>query len=71
MPITFSIFFLIAALMPGFFLLMFFRDAWNEYKATGKYFWETLLSSPGLFAICLVVFLAMLAASVVCLILAL
>ena len=70
MTIGFSIFFLISSLLPGFFLFQFFRDAWNEYKATGKYFWETLLSSPGLFAICLVAFVGLCAVSFVCLLLA-
>ena len=71
MPIGFFFLFLIAAMMPGFFLFMFFRDAWNEYKAHGKYFWETLLSSPGLFTVCLVVFLLLLAAAFCFLVMAL
>jgi hypothetical protein len=65
----FGIFFLISSLLPGFFLLNFFRDAWNEYKASGKYFWETLLSSPGAFFTCLLVFLAMWAVGFFCLLL--
>ena len=64
MNIGFSILFAVGALMPGFFLFQFFRDAWNEYKASGKYFWETLLSSPGLFFLSLAVFLGLLGLSV-------
>ena len=71
MTIGFSIFFLISSLLPGFFLFQFFRDAWNEYKATGKYFWETLLNSPGLFAICLIAFFGLLAVAYFCLLMAL
>ena len=63
MNIGFSILFAVGALMPGFFLFQFFRDAYNEYKATGKYFWETLLCSPGLFFISLATFLVLIALS--------
>lgn len=49
MTTGFGILFAITSLFPGFFLFNFFKDAFGEYKRTGKYFWSTLLSSPGLF----------------------
>ena len=60
----FAIFFAVGALMPGFFVFHFFKDALEEYKASGKYFWETLLSSPGLFFLCLGACLALLTMAV-------
>ncbi len=66
----FGIFFLISSLLPGFFLFNFFRDAWNEYKATGKYFWETLFGSPVTLILSALGFLGMWAVGFYCLMLA-
>lgn len=70
MYLGFGIFFLISSLLPGFFLFNFFRDAWNEYKRTGGHFWETLLFSPGTFAVSALAFLGMWAVGFFCLALA-
>lgn len=70
MYLGFGIFFLISSLLPGFFLFNFFRDAWNEYKASGKYFWETLFCSPGTLIVSLLAFLGMWAVGFFCLMLA-
>jgi len=57
MNIGFSIFFAVGALMPGFFLFHFFKDALDTYKTHGKYFWSTLLDAPGIFFLSLAAFL--------------
>lgn len=67
MTTGFGILFAITSLFPGFFLFNFFKDAFGEYKRTGKYFWSTLLSSPGLFFVSLAAFVGMAATSVFCL----
>lgn len=67
MTIGYFFLFLVGALFPGFFLYNFFRDAYGEYKASGKYFWETLLSSPGLFFFSLAAFAVLLVLAFVCL----
>ncbi len=64
MNIGFAILFAVSSLIPGFFVFNFFKDAMTEYKASGKYFWETLLSSPGLFFLSLGVTLGLLVLSV-------
>ena len=56
MSIGFSIFCFIGALMPGFFLYMFFKDAYDEYKHTGVFSLETLLGNPTLFFLSLAAF---------------
>ena len=67
MPITFSIFFLIAALLPGFFLFNFFKDAYDEYKQTGIFSLETLIGNPMLFFLSLAAFIVMLVVAFICL----
>ena len=70
MYLGFGIFFLISSLFPGFFLFNFFRDAWNEYKASGKSFWETLFCSPVTLTLSGLAFLGMWAIGFYCLMLA-
>lgn len=60
MNLAFCILFLIGALMPGFFLFNFFRDAYGEYKHTGKFYWETLFGNPVLFILSLIAFIVLL-----------
>ena len=52
--------FLISSLFPGFILFQFFRDAYAEYKRTGKFSLETLIGSPTLFFLSLAGFVGML-----------
>ncbi len=71
MTLGFSIFFLIGALMPGFFLFNFFKDAYDEYKHTGVFSLETLIGNPVLFFLSLTAFVGLLALSVLSLVAAL
>ena len=67
MSIGYSIVFAVGALMPGFFLFNFFKDAYDEYKATGVFSLETLIGNPVLFFLSLATFLIMMVLAVVCL----
>ena len=71
MSIGYSIFLFIGALMPGFFLFNFFKDAYDEYKRTGVFSLETLIGNPMLFFLSLAAFIGLLALAVVCLLAAL
>ena len=71
MSIGYSIFLFVGALMPGFFLFNFFKDAYDEYKHTGVFSLETLIGNPMLFFLSLVAFIGLLALAVVCLLAAL
>ena len=71
MPIGYSIFCFVGALMPGFFLFNFFKDAYDEYKHTGVFSLETLIGNPVLFFLSLAAFVGLLALAVVCLLAAL
>ena len=71
MSIGYSIFLFIGALMPGFFLFNFFKDAYDEYKHTGVFSLETLIGNPMLFFLSLAAFIGLLALAVVCLLAAL
>ena len=71
MSIGYSIFCFIGALMPGFFLFNFFKDAYDEYKHTGVFSLETLIGNPMLFFLSLAAFIGLLALAVVCLLAAL
>ena len=64
MSLAYCILFLIGSLMPGFFLFNFFRDAYEEYKHTGVFSFETLFGNPVLFAVSLLAFLALVAGAV-------
>jgi hypothetical protein len=64
MNLALCILFLIGAMMPGFFLVNFFRDAYAEYKHTGKFYWETLFGNPTLFILSLIAFTVLLALAV-------
>ena len=57
MSIGYAIVFFIGALMPGFFLFNFFKDAYDEYKHTGVFSLETLIGNPMLFFLSLAAFL--------------
>lgn len=59
MSVAYCILFLVGALMPGFFLFNFFRDAYEEYKRTGVFYWETLFGNPVLFFASLIAFLVL------------
>ena len=52
--------FLVGSLFPAFILFQFFKDAWDEYKHTGKFSVETLIGSPMLFFLSLAGFVGML-----------
>ena len=71
MSISYSIFLFVGALMPGFFLFNFFKDAYDEYKHTGVFSLETLIGNPMLFFLSLAAFVGLLALAVVCLLAAL
>ena len=59
--------FLIGSMMPGFFLFMFFKDAYDEYRQTGRFSVETLIGNPMLFFLSLAAFVVMLVLAFVCL----
>ena len=67
MSIGYSIFLFIGALMPGFFLFNFFKDAYDEYKRTGIFSLETLIGNPMLFFLSLAAFIVMLVVAFICL----
>ena len=71
MTIGFFFLFLVGAMMPGFFLYHFFKDAYDEYKHTGVFSMETLIGNPMLFFLSLAAFVGLLALAVVCLLAAL
>ena len=64
MNFAYCILLLIGAMMPGFFLVNFFRDAYAEYKHTGKFYWDTLFGNPLLFILSLIAFIVLLALAV-------
>ena len=64
MNLALSIVFLIGAMMPAFFLVNFFRDAYAEYKRTGKFYWETFFGNPALFLASLAAFIVLVALAV-------
>ena len=59
MSIGYSIFCFVGALMPGFFLFNFFKDAYDEYKHTGVFSLETLIGNPMLFFLSLAAFIVL------------
>ena len=71
MSIGYSIFLFVGALMPGFFLFNFFKDAYDEYKHSGIFSLETLIGNPMLFFLSLAAFVGLMALAVVCLLAAL
>jgi hypothetical protein len=60
MSLGYFFLFLVGALMPGFFLFNFFKDAYDEYKHTGVFSLETLIGSPLLFFLSLACFVILL-----------
>ena len=71
MTLGFFIVFLIGAMMPGFFLFNFFKDAYDEYKHTGVFSLETLIGNPTVFFLSLAAFIFLLVLAFVSLALAL
>ena len=71
MTLGFFIVFLIGAMMPGFFLFNFFKDAYDEYKHTGVFSLETLIGNPTVFFLSLAAFILLLVMAFVSLALAL
>ena len=59
--------FLVAAFFPGFFLFMFFKEAFEEYRHTGVFSLETLIGNPALFFLSLAAFVVMIVLAFVCL----
>ena len=71
MSISYSIFLFVGALMPGFFLFNFIKDAYDEYKHTGVFSLETLIGNPTVFFLSLAAFLFLLVLAFVSLAMAL
>ena len=71
MSIGYAIVFFIGALMPGFFLFNFLKDAYDEYKHTGVFSLETLIGSPMLFFLSLAAFVGLMSLAVIFLLAAL
>ena len=71
MSIGYPILFAVGALMPGFFLFNFFKDAYDEYKHTGVFSLETLIGNPTLFFLSLAAFAGLMTLAVVFLLAAL
>ena len=71
MTLGFFIVFLIGAMMPGFFLFTFIKDAYDEYKHTGVFSLETLIGNPMLFFLSLAAFLGLMSLAVIFLLAAL
>ena len=71
MSIGYAIVFFIGALMPGFFLFNFFKDAYDEYKPTGVFSLATLIGSPMLFFLSLAAFVGLMSLAVIFLLAAL
>ena len=71
MSIGYPIVFAVGALMPGFFLFNFFKDAYDEYKHTGVFSLETLIGNPAVFFLSLGAFVLLLALAFICLAMAL
>ena len=65
MSIGYSIFCFVGALMPGFFLFNFFKDAYDEYKHTGVFSLETLIGNPTLFFLSLAAFVGLMSLAVI------
>ena len=59
MSLGYFFLFLVGAMMPGFFLFNFFKDAIDEYKHTGVFSMETLIGNPMLFFLSLAAFVIM------------
>ena len=60
MSLGYFFLFLVGALMPGFFLFNFFKDAYDEYRHTGVFSLETLIGNPTLFFLSLAAFVVLL-----------
>ena len=71
MTLGFFIFFLLGALMPGFFLFNFIKDAYDEYKQTGVFSLKTLVGNPTVFFLSLAAFIFLLALAFISLAMAL
>ena len=71
MSLGYFFLFLVGALMPGFFLFNFFKDAYDEYKHTGVFSLETLIGIPTVFFLSLGAFVLLLALAFICLAMAL
>ena len=71
MSLGYFFLFLVGALMPGFFLFNFFKDAYAEYKHTGVFSLETLIGSPMLFFLSLAAFVGLMSLAVIFLLAAL
>ena len=71
MTLGFFIVFLIGAMMPGFFLFNFIKDAYDEYKHTGVFSLERLIGIPTVFFLSLGAFVLLLALAFICLAMAL
>ena len=64
MSLGYFFLFLVGALMPGFFLFNFFKDAYDEYRHTGVFSMETLIGNPMLFFRSLAAFVILLGLAV-------
>jgi hypothetical protein len=64
MDTSLSILFLVVSIFPGFILFQCFKDAYDEYRHTGKFHLETLIGNPLLFFLSLGAFVGMLGLSV-------
>ena len=71
MSLGYFFLFLVGAMMPGFFLFNFFKDAYDEYKHTGVFSLETLIGNPMLFFQSLAAFLGLMSLAVIILLAAL
>lgn len=60
MSLGYFFLFLVGAMMPGFFLFNFFKDAYDEYRHTGIFSLETLIGNPTLFFLSLAAFVVLL-----------
>ncbi|MBR2048205.1 MAG: hypothetical protein IJ960_06360 [Oscillospiraceae bacterium] len=63
MNTSLSILFLVVSVLPGFILFQCFRDAYDEYRHTGKFHLDTLIGNPMLFFLSLGAFVGMLVLS--------
>ena len=64
MSLGYFFLFLVGALMPGFFLFNFFKDAYDESRHTGVFSMETLIGNPMLFFLSLAAFVILLGLAV-------
>ena len=60
MSLGYFFLFLVGAMMPGFFLFNFFKDAYDEYRHTGIFSLETLIGNPTLLFLSLAAFVVLL-----------